>query len=374
MPPSYRLGAFYFAFFAYAGAYLAWFPLYLAARGFSPAEIAWLVALPSAARIVAPSAWGALADRTGARRGIVLFACAANAACFAAMPFAESFAAMAWLVGVTSLLAAAALPIVEAITFGVLAGQYGRYGPIRLWGSFGFILTVLGGGAWLDAHPVATLPAALLALALATVGVAMTLPRSGPSGAAAQGHRLLVPGVLALLGAGFCSAFGHGSLYAFLTLHLEREGYSGTLIGTLWTLGVLAEILVFLYLPAVFRRWRLSTILVASCALGVARFLVIGWAAHSLWLLVLAQLAHAATFGAFHAAAVACVQRLFPAHALARGQALFSSVSYGAGGAAGALAAGWAWEAAGPGWAFSISSLAALAGILFALRLKREDL
>jgi PPP family 3-phenylpropionic acid transporter len=157
-------------------------------------------------------------------------------------------------------------------------------------------------------------------------------------------------------------------------LHLQREGYSGALIGFLWMLGVLGEIVVFLFLPALFRRFALSTILMASSACGIARFLAIGWAADWLIVLLTAQLLHAATFGSFHAAAVAAVHRVFPPHAQARGQSLFSSVGYGAGGALGALAAGWAWEAAGPGLAFTVSAAAAAAGLLFAYPLKRAGL
>jgi PPP family 3-phenylpropionic acid transporter len=67
------------------------------------------------------------------------------------------------------------------------------------------------------------------------------------------------------------------------------------------------------------------------------------------------------------------VHRIFPSHAHARGQTLFSSLGYGAGAAAGTLAAGWAW-AFGPGLAFSVSSVAALAGLLFAYPLKRAGL
>ena len=179
------------------------------------------------------------------------------------------------------------------------------------------------------------------------------------------------PAASALLAAGFFMAVAHGVLYAFLTLHLQREGYSGTAIGVLWTLGVLAEIVVFLYLPQLFRRYSLGVILLASFLLAVVRFGAIAWLAHFLWVLVLAQLLHAATFGSFHAASVAAVQRIFPADAQARGQTLFSSLSYGAGGAAGALIAGWAWNAAGLGLAFSIGALAALVGAYFASRLRR---
>ena len=74
MPPPWlrcdlptRLGAFYFAFFAYSAAYVAYFPLYLAGRGLDAGAIALVLALPQLARIFAPAAWGWVADRTGAR-------------------------------------------------------------------------------------------------------------------------------------------------------------------------------------------------------------------------------------------------------------------------------------------------------------------
>ena len=374
MPPPIRLAAFYFAFFLYSGVTLAYFPAYLAARGLPPAEIAAVLALPQLVRIFAPAFWGWVADRSGGQRGIVILGCAANAACFALLPFAPGGFGIAALVAAASLLSAAALPLVEAITLGALAGQSGRYGPIRVWGSVGFIVAVLGGGAWLDRHAATTLAPALVVFGLASFFSALALPPSRPLATRARPAFTLPPAARALLGCGFCMALAHGTLYAFLTLHLQQMGYRATAIGILWTLGVLAEILVFMALPALFRRAGLSSILAASCLIGGLRFLLIGWAAQWAWVLVAAQLMHGATFGAFHAASVAAIHRLFPAAGHARGQTLFSSIAYGAGGAAGVLFAGWAWELAGPGVAFSISALAALVGVLLAYSLKRAGL
>lgn len=373
-PLNARLGAFYFMFFIYAGLWVAYLPPYFAARGLGAVEIAWLLALPQLARVVAPAAWGALADRTGAQRAIVIFACAANAACFALLPFVGGFAGIAWLMAVTSLVSTAALPLVEAITLGALAGQAGRYGPIRLWGSIGFMGAVFAGGAWLDFHDVHLLPMAMLVFAVATLAVAALLPAPPVHLAPRAASLPLSAPAVMLLASGFCMAVAHGTLYAFFTLHLQREGYAGSLIGFLWMLGVLGEIAVFLFLPAIFRRFALSTILVASALCGVVRFLAIGWAADWFGVLLVAQLLHAATFGSFHAAAVAAVQRVFPPHAQARGQSLFSSIGYGAGGAFGAVTAGWAWEAAGPGLAFTVSATAAAVGLLLAYPLKRAGL
>lgn len=375
-----RLAAFYFAHFAHSGLFIGYFPLYLAARGLAPIELAWVLALPQLARIVAPPAWGWLADRTGSQRGIVMFGCAAACAGFALLPLVHGAWAIGLLVAAASLLAAGALPLVEAMTLAAVAARPGRYGPIRLWGSLGFIATVLGGGAWLDAYPVHALPLPLALAAGGAFAAAALLPAGpgrigGTPGAAPRMARLRLSTPMALLlAAGFCMASAHGTLYAFLSLHLERTGYSGTSIGLLWTLGVLAEIAVFLWLPFLFRRFSLASLLEASFACAVVRFLAIGWLAGEWWLLVAAQLLHAATFGAFHAASVAAVQRVFPAAAQARGQALFSGVTYGAGGAVGALAAGWTWQAAGAGAAFSLAALAGLVGLVLARRLKRVAL
>ena len=112
----------------------------------------------------------------------------------------------------------------EAITLGALTGpQLGKYGPIRVWGSIGFIAVVLGGGAWLDRQPISTLPWALAFFMLATLVAALALPR-GRVHAGAQPESLrMTPAIVALLGAGFCNAVAHGALYAFLSLHLTQR-------------------------------------------------------------------------------------------------------------------------------------------------------
>ena len=374
MPVAARLAIYYFAHFAYAGAFMAYFPLYLAERGLDAGRIAAVLALPQMARVFAPGLWGWVADRWRAQRGVVVLSCSALAAGLALLRFAQGFAGIAALIALMSVLSAGALPLVEVITLASLAGQSGRYGPIRLWGSFGFIGAVLAVGVWLDAVAVRLLPAVLFGLALVALAAALALPGASTHSPApaddGERARFANGAVRALLAAGFCMAVAHGALYAFFSLQLARLGYSGKSIGALWTLGVLAEIGVFLYLPAIFRRVALSSILQASLLAAVLRFLAIAWAAEHVVVLVLAQLLHAATFGAYHAASVAAVQRLFPRHAHARGQALFSSLSYGAGSVAGTLLAGWAWGWHGAPAAFTLSAAAALAGAFLARKLK----
>jgi MFS transporter, PPP family, 3-phenylpropionic acid transporter len=365
-----RLAAYYFAFFAHAGAYVAYFSLYLSGRGLGAGEIAFAVAMPQAARIVAPALWGWLADAwgaryAGARRAIVVFSAFVVLAAFIALQFQERAGAIALTLLLMSLFSAGASPLIEAITFSSIAGKPGgrpgQYGPIRLWGSIGFILAVLGVGAWLDRAGVSVLPGVLILLSATACAVSFVLPAGAALHAPHAGQRLGAvlrrPEVMAFFGVCFCMTAAHGTLYVFYSIYLEGAGYSKTLIGALWTAGVVAEVLLFLRLPQVMRRFSLRALLLASCLCAVPRFLVIGWGVDSLLLLAAAQLLHAATFGVFHAACVATVHRLFPGALAGRGQAFYSSIAYGLGGAAGSLIAGWTWVAFGPSPSFAVSAL-----------------
>jgi PPP family 3-phenylpropionic acid transporter len=365
--PRRRLSAYFAAYFLYAGALIPYFALYLADRGLGAGDIALVLAMPAVARILAPSGWGLLADRTGAGRGIVILSSVSLLVGYVMMPFADGAGQLAVVMLVMSLLSAGAMPIVETLTLSALEGRAERYGPVRLWGSVGFIAGVLGTGVWLDARSPGSLIGVVVALVAVALLVSLGLPaaRAGtgaPRGGARLGEVLRRPDVRAFLAACACMAAAHGALYGFFSLYAEAAGYRKSLIGALWTLGVVAEIGVFLAWPRLASRFSLRALLIASFACAAVRFAAIGWGVQVLALLVIAQLLHAATFGVYHAAAVSSVHRLFPAGLQASGQSLYSSLSYGLGGGVGTLAAGWAWEAFGAATCFSLASVFALAG------------
>jgi len=372
MSPRARLGTYYFAYFTYAGAFVPYFPLWLAGQGLGAGEIAVVMAMPQAARIVAPAFWGWVADRTGAGGTIVHLAGLSLVAGYGALYAVDDFVGIALVMLILSVLAAGALPIVETLTLSALGGEAGRYGPIRLWGSVGFIVGVLALGGWLDRRPVAEVLDWVLALAAVSFFVSLALPRAPAqprTGAPARLASVLGRAeVLAFLAAAFCMTVAHGALYAFYSLHLEAAGYAKAAIGGLWTLGVLAEIAVFLWLPQLFVRATLRSLLVASFLLAALRFVAIGWGVEVPLVIAAAQLLHAASFGVFHAASVATVHRLFPATLAASGQALYSSVGFGLGGTAGMLLAGWSWERHGAAASFGLGALFALAGALLIAR------
>jgi len=362
--PRFRLALFYFAYFAMLGAYAPYFGLYLRSLQFTPQQIGVLLGLVPVVRIVVPGLWAWVADHRGTRRRLVIATTLAATLVSVGLMLGESFA---WLFGVLlvlNLFWSASLPLVEASTLGHLRGRLGEYGRIRVWGSISFILAVALLGPLFDTTGIGLLPALLLAMFGLLAACAWMLPPDPPTAGHASaeplGRILLRPEVIALFAACFLMAVAHGPYNAFYSIHLVDNGYSKSVVGILWALSVIAEILVFLWMPAILRRFSIGTVIGFSLVCAAVRFAVIAWAVDHIAAIALAQLLHAATFGAHHAAALAAVHHFFKGRYQARGQALYSALGFGAGGAVGMFASGWSWTHLGPALTFACGSAAAV--------------
>ena len=369
--PLGTLAGWYFFYFAFVGAFAPYFALYLQHIGQSAWEIGVLMSVPQVMRLLAPNLWGWLADRLGRRALIVQIAALCSVAGFSGFFFTRDYLPMLAAMALVWFFWSAALPLVEAMTLDRLAGRTERYGRIRLWGSIGFIASVLAIGALLDHMPItAVLWACLLILACVLLSaLALAETKVGADGTAEPlGELLRRPAVLALLAACFFMSVAHGPLYVFYSIHLVEQGYGKTAVGLYWSVGVVAEIFVFIFMPRLMRHYSLRGILLASFGLAVLRFLMIGWLAGSPVLLLIAQVLHGATFGACHAAAVAVLTRWFAPHQQARMQGIYGSLSFGAGGMLGGLLGGQTWDSLGAGITFSLAALFAACGGLLVWR------
>lgn len=368
--PYWRLSGFYFCYFALLGGVAPFLSLYFHHLGFSAARIGELVAIPMLMRCLAPNLWGWLGDRSGQRLLIVRLGALLTALTFSAILWRQDYLWLAVIMALHSFFWHAVLPQFETITLGHLGAQCARYSQIRLWGSVGFIVTVVVLGLLLDRYSPDIYPQVMLAIMLGIFCCSLLVPpaplaasRPGLAPSAGFLDQLRRPGVPVFF---FCVALmqlSHGPYYTFLTLHLEALGYGRGLIGAMWALGVVAEIILFMLMSRLLQRFSLKQLLIASFLLAAVRWLLLGLQADNLAWLTLAQLMHAATFGCFHVVAVHFVQRSFGERQQGQGQALYATLA-GCGGALGALYSGYSWNSLGAGWTFALASLAAVLAAL----------
>lgn len=364
--PYWRLSNFYFFYFALLGAVAPFMPLYLEHLGFSPARIGELLALPMLMRCLAPNLWGWLGDKTGQRLLIVRWGALLTLFGFALIFYRQDYA---WLVLVMLLHAFfwhAILPQFEVLTFAHLRQRPERYSRIRAWGSVGFIVTVVLMGRVFDLRGLGDYPwmVCLIMLGILASSLLVPAPDADHAGTtvsvAVQSVKSIVrrrPVWVFYLGV-MLMQVSHGPYYSFLSIYLGELGYSRTVTGWLWSLGVFAEIALFLLMPHILLRFSVRQVLLASLLLAAIRWLLLGHLADQIVWLLLIQLLHAATFGSFHTGAMQFVQQQFPRSSQGMGQALYVSFS-GVGAALGALYAGYLWQPFGPVITFTVASVAA---------------
>ncbi len=363
---SFSFALFFFAYYGYVGVFSPYASLYFADKGMAAAQIGVLMSLMQVMRIFGPNLWGWVADRRQQRVSVLRITAIAAVTTFSGMFFGQSFTQFLIVMVAVNLFTSAQGPLSEALMLSEMRGDLTHYGKLRLWGSIGFILTVMLAGTLLDWYGIGLMPWIALAL-LALVLVSSFRMQETSHG---DTHHD-APSVLALLRrreviAFFISTFlmiaAHASLYVFYSLYLAQIGYNNTVIGLMWSLGVIVEIVFFFYQAPIFKRFGIKKLMIASLLIAVVRFLLIGFGAQSLILLLLAQVMHAATFGVHHSASVATLQRWFSGPLQARGQALYTSISYGLGGTLGGLILGGLWDTFGSQTVYLMAAMLALAG------------
>lgn len=324
---------------------MPYWSLYLQGQGFSYLQIATLMASIQLTKIFAPSLWGYLGDKTGQRVRLVRFGAITGSLFFAGVFLEPGFYGLLLVMLAFTFFWNAILPLYEVITLRSLGERRDRYGKVRLWGSVGFIGAVAGVGLILEWVSIEWLPLLLLPIFAGICVSAFMVPaeRGEPEPAAPKGSLLAIvmhPAVISFFLMNFLLQISHGAYYTFFSIHLEQHGYSNVAIGLLWSLGVISEIGLFLVMHRLTRHFTVRQIVIGALALTMTRWILIAELTDVLPVLLVAQLFHAASYGALHAVSVQYVQGFFGRHHHGQGQALYSGLTFGAGGALGAWMSG----------------------------------
>lgn len=366
----WQLASVYAVYFAVVGAMVPYWSLYLSARHFTPAEIGALLAIPTLTKILVPNIWGYIADKSGRYRRIILLGAVGALVSFAGIYLADTFLLIAVVMTLYSAFWNAILPQFEAVTLHTLGEQAHKYSQIRLWGSVGFIVLVLGLGWVFDHISVLNLPVILCALLCVLSAVCLSIPNRLIHKHHEHNQTLAAifrqPGVVLFFVATLLYQMSHGIYYGFYSIYLHQHGYSASVIGALWTLGVAAEIVLFWYLPKFLPRLNLPRAACFCMLVAAVRWALLSVVADCWALLIVLQLFHAITFGLFHASSVQFIRQRFGDHLQGQGQALYGAIGYGLGGAAGLWICGLLWQQ-NSHWAFLFAVFAAFSAALVQL-------
>ncbi|MCE9679545.1 MFS transporter [Shewanella sp. AS1] len=360
------ISACYFFFFAILGVLVPYLGVFFQHRGFDAQEIGFLLAILMATRIIAPNIWAVVADKTGMRGQLVKLGAACSAVAFLSFFYQGGFVYLAVSLAIYTFFWNAILAQLEVITLETLGANSGGYGKVRSFGSLGYLIFVVAVGYGISQWGTEILPFVGFALFLGLLGCALSLPNTRVTNdwQNSKGQLKLDRGIFWFLVSALLLQMSAGPFYGFFVLYLKQAGYSEFIAGVFVALGVMAEIVMFMFAPKLMARYSAKSLLLVSLALTSLRWLLMAFGVQYAALLGLSQILHAFTFGLVHAASIQFVHQRFDVRNRSKGQALYASLSFGVGGALGTWLCGIIW---GDGTQTWLCWLAAAVCALFAM-------
>ena len=317
-----RLALFYGTMFGMVGTHLPFFTVWLKAVGIDAFWIGIITAIPPVTRFTVLPFVTALAERRHALRGAIVVTAFATALGFSILGTQHQPVLVFLAYAVTCCLWTPMVPLTDAYALRGVA-RYGlNYGPLRLWGSAAFVAGALGCGLLVDVIAAQNLIWVIVSVAALGAFVGLGLQPLGTPKSVANIHHgagalLRDPGFLAIIVTSALIQGSHAAYYIFASIAWQQAGLGGLTIAGLWSLGVIAEIVVFALSP----RFTLPPVmLVVIAALSAVARWVITAQEPPLAILAAVQLAHGLTFGLTQVGTMMLLVGYVPAHVMARGQ------------------------------------------------------
>lgn len=378
------LALFFAAYFGFVGLYSPFLGPYLKSIGHDLHVIALTVGMMQFMRIIGPFLWGSLSDYTDHRvRWIRVGAFAGFVFSIFTFYFDQSIGYLIFFILLMNLSVSGLVPMSDALCMELCQGDLGRYGRLRVFGSLGFVLTVVVFGFVADhfgykSYPVWVALSLLLSFVFSFLFHDVGKNSSSDLLRKKVGHLSFMQEVYGLFSsvvlrrfwlASFFMVLSHGVFYAYYSLYLLENGYTERSIGGLWAFGVLCEVLFFIYQSRILKSGSLRAWLAVSYGLCAVRFLMTAMFPQSALLMMLSQGFHAFTFAAHHSASIAWLRVNVSSNLRVRGQAMYACIAYGLGGSAGTLLGRYVWEYWGYEYVFYFASLSGLLAFFWGFKL-----
>ena len=366
MTAAVRVAAFLGAYFA-ANAVNAFMPLWFSDQGLSAASIGQILGAASLLRVLAGPQWGAVADRIGRRRPVLLFAAFTAAGLGASFVVASGFLPILLIAAAQGIASSAINPLADSLALALAREGRIEYGPVRAVGSATFMVATAGAG-WLLNRVGSWLVPWLIAASYGLSGVfSVFLPEAATPPAAPRAFAgfMLFHNPAFRLAVG-CTALiqgAHAAYYGFAALFWRSQGLSDTMIGLLIAEGIVAEIFLFARGRRLVEHLGPAGLTACAASASVIRWTITAFAP-PVPILAAVQLVHAATFAMQHLSAMMILSRFVPAERAATAQALHSALGYGAPTGLMLLGSGWLYARYGGLVFLAMAAVSALALLL----------
>ncbi|AND91044.1 MULTISPECIES: MFS transporter [Bradyrhizobium] len=359
------LALFYSAFFAVLGTHMPFFPVWLKAIGIDAAWIGLINALPAITRFTTLPQVAAFAEKRHAIRAGIMVSVLATAIGFAAVGLQQQPLALFLIYALTCMMWTPTMPLTDAYALRGVA-RYGLdYGPLRLWGSAAFAAGSLACGYLVDSIAARDLIWVIVAWAVVAVLASLRLqPLDDLRRRTTETHAgkalLHDGGFWAVIASAALIQSSHIAFYTFSAITWQLHGHGGLTIAGLWTLGVIAEIVVFALSP----RFSLhpSTLMAIGGLSAVVRWIVTA-SEPSLALLAIVQLGHGLSFGMTMVGTMNLLVQRVPSHQIARGQGYYAACN-GLLGATTSIASGAIYARIGEGLYYVMAAMAAAGALV----------
>ncbi len=334
MAGPWSMKQFYFWFYVATGIYSPYAGLYLQAIHLDGARIGFIASLAPIAGVAFPPLWGILSDRFGLRKKVLIVALLVAAITAPIVPLAGSFVSLILLVALLAFVLSPVVPLADSTTLEWLRRNGGSYGPVRFYGSLGFLCSSLIAGQFLGGRHILDLFPIYGAFLFCTFLVSLGIPTQDRGVRLARGEG--IPSVLRdrkVLLFLLCAALGYGTFAAYNTffgLYMQGLGAGTGVIGVAAGLATLSELPVMALAGWAIRRIGVKPLIIAALVSDIVR-----WSAYALLhdyrLALLFQPLHGLGFAGFYVAGVTFIEHRVPVQLRATGQTLFNAALFGLG-------------------------------------------
>lgn len=358
---------------------MPYFSLFLQNQGFSAAEIGQITSITVATRIVSPFIIGWLADHGGRPQRLIRISVFLAAASFVGLLQKTPFLWTALVTFGFTFFFNAALSQSESVALMFVKEKPDMYSKMRIWGSIGYMVAVFAIGFLLDIYDIQYLPIIVLSILAVHWVAAFVVPESKDykkDKAASSSSIEHLSGAVIFLLIYFLLQLSHGPYYVFYSVFMTEHHYSSTVTGQLMALGVLAEILLFLFGSKITSIASPKTLLLFTIAVTGIRWVMIAEQIDSIPYMIVTQALHAISFGLAHLLAIQFIFQYFGKNNINFGQTCYSAITFGLGDMIGGLISGYFWEMLGGSQVFMMAGYAcafALLIAMFGIKAKKEQ-